>query len=190
MVAVPVHGPVMYLNIRLELPLVNSLLLGTVMYALFLKMYFVNWSLPYSVFFSEWIRLDEPTELIGVLRALALHQAERFKFKFRGFKRTPSNEVTAYDSITLTTLMNWDQKSNYYLCKCPWSLCLSVCYLLPDRRAWDMETWMVPCCHKLSGACFKPLRFTKTHQKSLKKAKPPQRHVVQVRSKLVFQKAF
>ena len=25
---------------------------------------------------------------------------------------------------------------------------------------------MVPCCHKLSGACFKPLRFTKSCQKS------------------------
>ena len=43
--------------------------------------------------------------------------------------------------------------------------------------AWAMETWMVPCCHKLSGACFKPLRFTKSCQKSSKKAKSPQRYV-------------
>ena len=30
---------------------------------------------------------------------------------------------------------------------------------------------MVPCCHKLSGACFKPLRFTKSSQKNVKKSR-------------------
>ena len=63
------------------------------------------------------------------------------------------------------------QSSNYYLCKCPWprlSVCLSA---ISSQTAGGIETWMVPCCHKLSGACFKPLRFTKSSQKSSKKAK-------------------
>ena len=50
--------------------------------------------------------------------------------------------------------------------------CLRVC--LDANSSWTaqgMETRMVPCCHKFSGACFKPLRFTKSSQKMSKKAK-------------------
>ena len=37
-------------------------------------------------------------------------------------------------------------------------VCLRVCLRAnSSRTAWGMETRMVPCCHKLSGACFKPL---------------------------------
>ena len=42
-----------------------------------------------------------------------------------------------------------------------------------SRTARGMEAWMVPCCHKLSGACFNPLMFTKSHQKLSKKPKVP-----------------
>ena len=49
-------------------------------------------------------------------------------------------------------------------------VCLSVC-LNPifSRAAWGMETWMVPCGHKLSGVCFNLIRFTKSCQKLSKK---------------------
>ena len=51
-------------------------------------------------------------------------------------------------------------------------VCLSVrLRAISSRTAWGMETWMVPCCHKLSGACFKPFRFTKSCQKLSKKWK-------------------
>ena len=51
-------------------------------------------------------------------------------------------------------------------------VCLHVCLCaIFSRAAWGMETWIVPCCHKLSGACFKPISFTKSSQKSSKKAK-------------------
>ena len=52
-----------------------------------------------------------------------------------------------------------------------WRLAFVCLTAISSQTAWGMETWMVPCCHKLSGACFKPLRFTKSRQKSSKKAK-------------------
>ena len=51
-------------------------------------------------------------------------------------------------------------------------VCLPLClHAIFSRTTWGMETWMVPCSQKLSGACFKPLRFTKSSQKLSKRAK-------------------
>ena len=51
-------------------------------------------------------------------------------------------------------------------------MCLLACLcVIFSWTAWGTETWMVPCYHKLAGTCFKPLRFTKSCQKSSKKAK-------------------
>ena len=52
-----------------------------------------------------------------------------------------------------------------------------VClFAIISEAAWGIERWMVPCCHRLSGACFKPLRFTQSCQKLSNKAKSLQCH--------------